>query len=389
MKKIPYGKQFIDNQDKKFVIDSLSGDLITTGPYVRKFENKISKFFKSKYSYACSSGTSALHLAMLSIGLKPKDTILMPAINFIASYNIASVMKLKIYLVDVDENTGQITPNNVLDCIKKHKLKKIKSLILMYHGGYPENSKKFYDIKKKYKFHIIEDACHALGAEYKYKNKFYKVGSCKHSDVSTFSMHPVKTITSGEGGIISTNNLKISERIKLFRSHGILRKNKHWDYDVVENGYNYRLSDINCSLALAQLKKLRFLLNKRKKIYKKYFKNFKSFNDCLKIYNYSKTLKPCYHLFLINIDFKKLKKNKDDFMEHLKNKNVWAQYHYIPIYKFSVYGKKKFNFLGSENYFNNSISLPIFPGLTNKDQNKVIEIIKNYIKKYHIKSSIN
>ena len=151
MKKIPYGKQFIDNQDKKFLLNSLSGDLITTGPYVRKFENKISKFFKSKYSYACSSGTSALHLAMLSIGLKPKDIILMPAINFIASYNIASIMKLKIYLVDVDENTGQITPNNVLDCIKKHKLKKIKSLILMYHGGYPENSKKFYDLKKKYK----------------------------------------------------------------------------------------------------------------------------------------------------------------------------------------------------------------------------------------------
>jgi dTDP-4-amino-4,6-dideoxygalactose transaminase len=385
MKKIPYGKQFIDDQDKKFVLDSLSNDLITTGPYVQEFEYKISKFFKSEYSYSCSSGTSALHLAMLSIGMKPKDVILMPAVNFIASYNMARVMKLKIYLVDVDKNTGQITPNTVLDCIKKNNLKKIKSLILMYHGGYPENSKKFYDIKKKYKFYIIEDACHALGAEYKYKNKFYKVGSCKHSDVSTFSMHPVKTITSGEGGIISTNNSKISERIKLFRNHGIIRKKKHWDYDIIVNGYNYRLSDINCSLALSQLKKLRFLLNKRKKIYDHYLKKFESFNDCLKIHKYSKSLKPCYHLLLINIDFKKLVKSKDDFMQHLKKKNIWAQYHYIPIYKFRVYVKKRSDFLGAENYFKNSISLPIFPSLTSKDQNKVVDVIKNYITRYHKK----
>lgn len=386
MKKIPYGKQFIDDQDKKFVLDSLSNDLITTGPHVQKFEYKISKFFKSKYSYSCSSGTSALHLAMLSIGMKPKDVILMPAINFIASYNMARVMKLKIYLVDVDKNTGQMTPNNVLDCIKKNNLKKIKSLILMYHGGYPENSKKFYDIKKKYKFFIIEDACHALGAEYKYKNKFYKVGSCKHSDVSTFSMHPVKTITSGEGGIISTNNSKISERIKLFRNHGILRKKKHWDYDIIVNGFNYRLSDINCSLAISQLKKLRFLLNKRKKIYNQYLKKFESFNDCLKIHNYSKSLKPCYHLLIVNIDFKKLVKSKNDFMQHLKKKNIWAQYHYIPIYRFSVYAKKRSEFIGAENYFKNSISLPIFPSLTSKDQNKVVDVIKNYITRYHKKT---
>ena len=135
MKKIPYGKQLIDREDKKFVLDSLSKDLITTGPYVQRFENSITKFFKSKFSYVCSSGTSALHLAMLSINLKPNDTILMPSVNFIASYNMAKIMKLKVHLVDVDEYTGQITPDNVLECIKKNKLKKIKVLILMYHGG--------------------------------------------------------------------------------------------------------------------------------------------------------------------------------------------------------------------------------------------------------------
>ena len=211
-KPIPYGKQFIDIKDKKSVLSSLSNDLITTGPFVKNFEKQLNKYLKCKYSYACSSGTAAIHLAMLSIGLKKNDIILMPAVNFIASYNMAKIMGLKVYLVDVDEFTGQMTSNTILECVKRNKLKKINALIVMFNGGYPENIKKIYDIKKKYKFFIIEDACHAFGAEYKFKNNFIKVGSCKHADISTFSLHPLKTITSGEGGIVTTNNHKIAKK---------------------------------------------------------------------------------------------------------------------------------------------------------------------------------
>lgn len=149
VKLIPYGKQFIDKKDKNSVLISLSNDLITTGPYVKKFENQLKKYLKSKYSYVCSSGTAAIHLAMMSINLKKDDIILMPAINFVASYNLAKVMQLKVYLVDVDEYTGQITPEKVLECIKKNHLRKIKALIVMHHGGYPQYLKDFYDIKKK------------------------------------------------------------------------------------------------------------------------------------------------------------------------------------------------------------------------------------------------
>lgn len=200
MKNIPYGTQLIDANDKKSVLRALSSDLLTTGPFVKKFEGYLKKYFRCRYSYACNSGTSAIHLALLSIGLKKNDVVLMPAVNFISSYNMATNMNLKIYLVDVDEHTGQITPFKILECIKKNKLKRINALIVMYLGGYPENLKKFYDLKKKYGFFIIEDACHALGAEYKVRNKSIKIGSCKHSDVSTFSLHPLKSITSGEGG---------------------------------------------------------------------------------------------------------------------------------------------------------------------------------------------
>ena len=381
MKNIPYGRQLIDKSDKKLVLSSLSNDLITTGPFVEKFEKELKKYLKCKYSYVCSSGTAAIHLAMLSIGLKINDIILMPAINFIASYNMAKTMGLKVYLVDVDEYSGQVTPNKILECIKKNKLKKIRALVVMFHGGYPEYIEQFNDIKKKYNFFIIEDACHALGSEYKYKNKFFKVGSCKHADISTFSLHPLKTITSGEGGIVTTNNIKIARNIKLFRSHGILRnKKKYWQYNILKHGFNYRLSDINCALGLSQLKKINFFLKKRKKIYKKYLTEFKNFNTKLIVPKYSKNIKPSYHLFLINMAFNKLKKSKDHFMRYLINNNVMAQQHYIPIYKFSIYDEKSIGFLGSEKYFNNSISIPIFTNLSIKNQNKVIKIIKNYLK---------
>ena len=381
MKYIPYGRQYIDNKDKRYVLDSLSNNLITTGSYVNKFEKELNKYFKCNYSYVCSSGTAAIHLAMMSINLKKDDIILMPAINFIASYNIAKMMQLKIYLVDVDENTGQITPDKIVECIKKNKLKKINALVVMYHGGFPEYSKNFYDLKKKYNFFLIEDACHALGAEYRYNNKFFKIGSCKHSDICTFSMHPVKTITTGEGGAITTNNLKIEKNIKLLRSHGISRNKKnYWKYDVLKCGFNYRLSDINCALGFSQLKKINFFIKKRKKIYEKYLTKFKNFHPNMIIPTYSNSIKSSYHLFIININFDKLKKNKDQFIKYLVSKNIYAQYHYIPLYKFTAYSEKSIYLAGSEKYFKSSVSIPIFVSLNNKDQNRIIKVIKNYFK---------
>ena len=345
MKNIPYGRQYIDNADKKSVINSLSNELITTGPVVKIFEKRIKKYLNCNYGYVCSSGTAAIHLAMLSIGLKKNDIILMPAINFVASYNMARNIGLKIYLVDVDEFTGQVTPDKILECIKKNKLKKINALLVMFNGGYPENINKFYEIKKKYNFFIIEDACHALGAKYKYKNNYLKIGSCKHADVSTFSLHPLKTITSGEGGIITTKDTKIAKNITLFRNHGILRDKKmHWKYDVVKNGFNYRLSDINCALGLSQLKKIDFFLKKRKEIYKKYLNELHNLNPHLIIPEFSKNIRPSFHLFIIKILFKKIKKNKNHFMKYLMDNKIIAQQHYIPIYKLSIYKKKKLFF---------------------------------------------
>ena len=380
MKKIPYNKQYIDSEDIKLVSTALKEELITTGKFVESFENKITKLLKCKYVSSCSSGTAAIHLALLSIGIKRNDVVIMPAINFVAAYSMCLHMGAKIYLADVDKLSGQITPKTLLECIAKNNLKRIKSLITMYMGGYPENIIEFFKIKKKYNFFLIEDACHAFGSKYTFKNKSIYVGSCKHSDISTFSLHPVKTFTTGEGGIITTNSKLLNSRIKLFRSHGIERNKKsHWQYDIKEFGFNYRLSDINCALGISQLKKINRFIKSRKIIHNVYKKEFQKFSDTIKVFNFSKSSNPSYHLMLVSINFTNTKKTKQKLLEFLQKNNILAQYHYIPIFKFSAYPNKKDYFEAAMNYYKSTISLPIYYKLEKKNIKKITSLIINFL----------
>jgi dTDP-4-amino-4,6-dideoxygalactose transaminase len=383
MKIIPYGRQYTDSNDIRIVSKAIKEDLITTGRYVKKFENKISNFLKVKYVASCNSGTSALHLALMAIDLKKNDIIIMPAVNFIAVYNMARLMSAKIFLADVDPLTGQMTPETLLKCIKNNKLKKIKVIVTMYLGGYPENVIEFYNIKKKFNCFLIEDACHAFGAKYLFSKKFLLIGSCKHSDISTFSLHPVKTITSGEGGLITTNNNVFYNRIVCLRSHGINKdKNYHWKYNLSRFGFNYRLSDINCALGLGQLKKINKFLNYRKRIFKIYEAEIKKNISTAIVPSYSIN-KPSFHLFLISINFKKIKSTKNKLLKFLRKNNIFCQYHYIPIYKFKLFNQKinlKY-YKGTEFYYKNTISLPIFYNLNIILQKKIIKTIKFFLNK--------
>ena len=380
MKIIPYGRQYIDHKDIKSVSRVLNGELITTGSQIDKFENKIKKFLNCKYSITCNSGTSALFLAFKSIDIKSNDIIIMPAINFVASYNIAKQLNAKIFLADIDKETGQMLPSNVIDVCKKYKIKRIKAVVTMYNSGYPYDAEKFKKLKDIYNCFIIEDACHAFGASYKIENKNIKVGSCLHSDISTFSLHPLKTITTGEGGIVTTNSKKIAEKVKKIRSLGIEKNsNKHWEYDVKYVGFNFRLNDFQCALGLSQLDKISKFIAQRKKIflnYQKLLSKIKEINLPIHLTKYTSS----HHLFIINLKKSNIKL-KEKFIKFMLKNKILLQYHYIPVYRFKVFRGKYIN-KNSEIYYKSAISLPIYYGLKYNEQVYITKKIKEFFKKY-------
>ena len=380
-KKIYYGSQFIDNDDVAYVAKSLRGNFLTTGPLTLKFENNLKKYLKVKFAHTCNSGTSALFLSLLSIDIRKGDKIILPSINFVAAANMSKFLGAKIYFADINLQTGQSEPEDIIRCIQKNKIKKIKAIIVMFNGGYPRNIKKLYDIKKKFKCFLIEDACHALGSSYIFKNKTVKIGSCLHSDISTFSLHPLKTITTCEGGIVTTNNKVISEKIKLFRSHGILRKKNYWEYDVQHYGFNLRLSDVASALGISQLKKISKILKMRKKMFNFYYKNLNNFRNLITIIKPEVKTNPSYHLLMVIIDFNRLKLNKNQFLKLLVKRNIFCQFHYIPNYKYKNFkGSSKLN--EAERFYQLALSLPIHLNLREKDLSFVIKNIKKILINY-------
>ncbi len=341
-------------------------------------KKKISKILNTKYVATCTNGTSALHLSFLASDIKEGDVVIMPIINFISSYNMCKLLGAKIFFADVDKQSGLVTPDAIINCIKWNKLKRVKAILVQYMGGFPDYNKEFYNLKRKLKCLLIEDACHAFGAEYKIKNKKYKIGSCAHADISTFSFHPLKPITTGEGGCITTKNKKIFEKIIRLRSHGIIRdKKKHWNYDINTIGFNYRLSDINCALGLSQIKKLSSFIKKRKKIYNYYKTNLNNFKNLISFPKYNNKNNSSFHLVLINLGFKNLSK-KNNFLNYMKKNKIFCQYHYIPLNKFSLIKEKTSKLNDYKIYYRKTISIPIHHSLSYSEMKYVVSKIKKY-----------
>ena len=384
--KIFYGRQSISDSDIQNVTKSLINKTLTQGPLVNKLQDDFKKYLGSKFALVCSSGTAALHLSLLAIGIKKNDIIIMPSINFIAVYNLSISLGAKVILIDVDPLTGQMIPEKVLKSINSKNRNNIKAIVTMNLGGYPENIKKFFDIKKKFGFYLIEDACHALGTNFLYNNKLEKIGSCKYADISTFSLHPLKVITAGEGGIISTNNGFFAKKIETLRSHGLKKDKKYyWKYTHEDYGYNYRLSEINCSLGISQLARIDNFIKKRKKIAQYYVKNLTPLKDFITIPNYSNFNLSSFHLFVIHLNLKNLKGSKDEFFKFLNKENVYPQFHYMPIYRIVKNIEYNLNkFKNTEKYYKTAVSIPIYYDLTFKDQDHVIRSIKKYINIYKV-----
>lgn len=376
-RKISYGRQYISNEDIKFVKKSLNSDIITQGAYVDLFESKLRNYFKSKYSLVVSNGTAALHLAMLSLNLSSKDTVVTSPLSFLASANCAEYVGAKVDFCDIEKTSYTLDPNKLEDKLKK---KNIKAVIVVDYAGHPADWESFYFLKKKYKFFLVNDNCHALGSRLN-NDKAY---SSKFADIVTQSFHPVKQITTGEGGAIITNNKEIYSRCLMFRNHGIKRnKEKWWSYSMSELGFNYRISDINCALGSSQIGRLSKIIKRKREIAQLYNKKIR--NDFLQLPVEKQNVYHSYHLYPLLIDFKKLKISKDTFIQEMSKKNITLQVHYKPIhlqnYYKKKYGFKKNDFKIAENFYSKEVSLPIYYDLKTKDQIKVIKTLNNILKK--------
>jgi UDP-4-amino-4,6-dideoxy-N-acetyl-beta-L-altrosamine transaminase len=374
---IPYGKQSINEDDKKSVLEVLDSNWLTTGPKVAEFEEKFAKYVGAKYAVAVSSGTAGLHLACLAGGLEEGDELITSPMTFAASANCALYCGAKPIFVDIDEKTGLIDEN----LIEKKITDKTKIIIPVHYAGQSCQMEKIKEIADKNNLIIIEDACHALGATFKKE----KVGNCSFSDMSVFSFHPVKHITTGEGGMITTNSKKLYEKLLSLRSHGMVREeekliNKNdgpWYHEMQELGFNYRITDFQCALGISQLFRIDEFAVRRQEIAEKYLEEFSEIEEieCLDLVENNTN---AYHLFVIRT---KNKETRGKLFEYLKEQEIFCQVHYIPVYQHPYYeklGYEKGICPQAESFYEKIISIPIYPELKDEEQEKVIKEIKRF-----------
>lgn len=366
---IPYGKQNISQEDINSVVNTLKSDFLTTGPKVKEFEKALSDYCGAKYCVAVSNGTAALHLASLVL-LKEGDKVLTTPNSFLATSNALLYVGAKPLFVDIAED-GNI---DLKLCEKElEKDSSIKAIYGVSFSGNMLNQDKLKELKEKYKITILEDNAHSIGAEY----NGIKAGSCVNSECSIFSFHPVKHLTTAEGGAVTTNDKEIYEKLLVLRAHGMVKTPdmKPWEYEMQELGFNYRITDIQCALGISQLKKLPSFVERRFEIAKKYDA---SFVDSVIKPLYTFHGKSSYHLYVVQVDFRKLNISREDLFNKLRAKNIGIQLHYIPInkqpyYKSLGYGNETTPVM--DKYYEQCFSLPMYPLLNNEEQKYVINTL--------------
>lgn len=373
-KMIPYGRQTIEEDDIQAVVDVLRSDYLTTGPKIAEFEKMVADYVGAKYAVAISNGTSALHAACFAAGIQPGDEVITTPLTFAASSNCVLYCGGTPVFADVDPKTYNIDPED----IRRKITDKTKAIIAVHLAGQPCDMDEIHKIAKEHDLIVIEDGAHALGSVYKGK----KVGTL--SDMTTFSFHPVKPITTGEGGMIVTDNEEFYQKMMLFRSHGITRDENlmtrndgPWFYQQLDLGYNYRITDIQCALGCSQMKKLDRFLAFRKEIVARYNEAFADCENIVTPYQLPET-ESGWHLYIVQV------KNCDrrKVFEALREHGIAVNVHYIPVYLHPYYqehGYKDVHCRNAEEVYSHIISLPLYPTLTEEQQQYVIETLKYVI----------
>lgn len=406
MKAIPYGKQYITVEDINAVVEVLKSDYLTQGPKIAEFEQAFADYIGSKYAIGVANGTAALHLCNLAIGTKSGDKVITTPISFAASANSVLYCGGEIDFVDIDPMTYLMDLDKLETKLENSPMGIYKGIIPVDFAGYPVNVERLRQIADKYNLWIIEDACHSPGGYFIDSNNTKQYcGNGNYSDLQTFSFHPVKHIATGEGGMITTNNEELYKKLLLIRTHGITietdifqnsvedalgnqiktqnspvrhlgRKFKTypgWYYEMQELGYNYRLSDMQAALGISQLSRAQKGVNRRREIAERYNIAFK--DTSIKTPFVNDNIFHAYHLFVIQVE------NRKVLYEHLRGKNIFTQVHYIPVHLQPYYkdkGWRKGDLPIAESYYDKALSLPMFPTLSNEEQEYVIEKILGY-----------
>ncbi len=397
MKQIPYGRQTITDEDIKAVVATLQSNFLTQGPQIEKFEKAFAEYVGSKYAVAVANGTAALHLCAMALDVRPGQKVITTPITFAASANCVKYCGGDIVFADIDPETYLLDINEVRKTLKESPIGTYAGIIPVDFAGRAVNMEAFRKLADEFNCWIIEDACHAPGGYFiDCKNEKQFCGNGLFADLAIFSFHPVKHIASGEGGMITTNNKELYERLSILRTHGITRKNENfknslefaagnaegnvssfpgWYMEMQELGYNYRLTDFQAALGISQLQRADLGLQRRREIAKKYHEAFLNKNWLIGQSGFNE--KHAYHLYIIEA------KNRLGLYNHLRSNNIFAQVHYIPAHLMPYYqeqGNKMGDFPKAEKYYAACLSLPMFPALTDKEQDFVIEQINNFYK---------
>lgn len=385
---IPYGRQTVTPEDRNAVLEVLKSDWLTQGPVVRRFEKLFADYCEVPYAVAVSSGTAALHLACLAAGFGKSDEVITSPMTFVATANAVLYTGAEVVFADVDGRTLGLDPA----ALHRKITRRTKGVINVHFGGHPSRIGPKKNFSKKKDFYVIEDACHALGAKYLSRGRWKKIGCCDEADMSAFSFHPVKHITTGEGGMITTRSKTLYEKLLLLRSHGIEKNPQNfldkkatgrlWYYEMQMLGFNYRITDFQCALGISQLSRLGPLLTKRRKIASYYACHLKDLAD-VHLPKEMDGAHSSYHLYPLRVDFARLRTSRETVMKALRERGIGTQVHYIPLinqpYYRDRYGENLEEYPECARFYREALSIPLFPSMTRSDSSRVVASLKDVL----------
>jgi UDP-4-amino-4,6-dideoxy-N-acetyl-beta-L-altrosamine transaminase len=387
---LPYGRQTIEDDDIAAVAAALKAELLTTGPLVEQFEAALAERVEARFAVVCNSGTAALHLAVKAAGLKPGEVCIVPAITFTATANCVRYEGGEVVFADVDPATGLMTPATLGDALGRAKGRRVRAVLPVHLGGHACDLPAIRRAAEDANAVVIEDACHALGTQ----TPHGPIGACTTTALACFSFHPVKTICTGEGGAVTTNDSALAERLKLYRSHGITRDPamftdaeaafdeggaNPWYYEELDLGWNYRLPDVLCALGLSQLKKFHRLAGGRRRVEAVYRERLKALEPMVRTIAPPQGCDPVLHLFQVLIDFESAGVSRRQVMERLRARGIGSQVHYIPVHRQPYYRGRygETSLPGAERFYRETLSLPLFPGMKDEDVARVVSVLSS------------